>query len=49
LPGLSQASTRIQQFTEAAVLLTQLGRSPGDIGHLAFCSERSAESSPVRA
>lgn len=27
-----------QQFTEAAVLLTRLGRSPGEIGYLAFCS-----------
>jgi uncharacterized damage-inducible protein DinB len=25
-----------QQFTEAAVLLTRLGRSPGEIGYLAF-------------
>lgn len=27
-----------QQFTEAAVLLTRFGHSPGDIGFLAFCS-----------
>ncbi len=27
-----------QQFTEAALLLTQLGHSPGEIGYLAFCS-----------
>jgi uncharacterized damage-inducible protein DinB len=27
-----------QQFTEAAVLLTRLGHSPGEIGYLAFCS-----------
>jgi uncharacterized damage-inducible protein DinB len=31
-----------QQFSEAAVLLTRLGRSPGEIGYLAFCSERPA-------
>ena len=30
----------IQQFTEAAVLLTRLGHSPGEIGYLAFCSNR---------
>ncbi len=30
-----------QQFTEAALVLTWLGRSPGDIGYLAFCSGRS--------
>ncbi len=28
-----------QQFTEAALLLTRLGHSPGEIGYLAFCSE----------
>ena len=27
-----------QQFAEAAVLLTRLGHSPGEIGYLAFCS-----------
>ena len=27
-----------QQFTEAAVLLTRLGHSPGEIGYLEFCS-----------
>lgn len=27
-----------QQFTEAAVLLTRFGHSPGEIGYLAFCS-----------
>jgi uncharacterized damage-inducible protein DinB len=27
-----------QQFAEAAVLLTRLGHSPGEIGFLAFCS-----------
>ena len=31
-----------QQFAEAAVLLSQLGHSPGEIGYLAFCGERSA-------
>jgi uncharacterized damage-inducible protein DinB len=30
----------MQQFAEAALLLTQLGHSPGEIGYLAFCSER---------
>jgi Uncharacterized protein conserved in bacteria len=37
-----------QQFAEAAVLLTRLGHSPGEIGYLAFCSEPSAlsQSSP---
>lgn len=34
-----------QQFTEAALLLTQLGHSPGEIGYLAFCSEIAG---PVR-
>ena len=29
-----------QQFTEAAVLLTRLGHSPGEIGYLEFCSSR---------
>ncbi len=36
----------IQQFTEAAVLLTRLGHSPGEIGFLRFCSDRSL---PARA
>lgn len=27
-----------QQFAEAAVLLTHLGHSPGEIGYLAFCT-----------
>ena len=31
-----------QQFSEAAVLLTRAGQSPGEIGYLAFCLERSA-------
>jgi hypothetical protein len=26
-----------QQFAEAAVQLTRLGHSPGEIGYLAFC------------
>ena len=30
----------IQQFSEAAVLLTRLGHSPGEIGFLRFCSDR---------
>ena len=30
----------ITQFTEAAVLLTRLGRSPGELGYLAFCSAK---------
>ena len=30
----------IQQFTEAAVLLTRLGHSPGEIGFLEFCTDR---------
>jgi uncharacterized damage-inducible protein DinB len=29
----------IQQFSEAAVLLTHLGHSPGEIGFLEFCQE----------
>jgi uncharacterized damage-inducible protein DinB len=29
----------IQQFSEAAVLLTRLGHSPGEIGFLRFCSD----------
>ena len=28
-----------QQFSEAAVLLSRLGHSPGEIGYLAYCSE----------
>jgi uncharacterized damage-inducible protein DinB len=32
----------VQQFTEAAVLLTRLGHSPGEIGYLAFCSDPGA-------
>jgi uncharacterized damage-inducible protein DinB len=28
-----------QQLTEAALLLTQLGHSPGDLGYLAFCAD----------
>jgi uncharacterized damage-inducible protein DinB len=31
-----------QQFSEAAVLLTRLGHSPGEIGYLAFCADRDA-------
>lgn len=30
-----------QQFSEAAVLLTRAGCSPGEIGYLEFCLERS--------
>ncbi len=30
-----------QQFSEAAVLLTRLGHSPGEIGFLEFCSRSS--------
>jgi len=33
-----------QQFTEAAVLLTRLGHSPGEIGFLEFCSASGATS-----
>jgi uncharacterized damage-inducible protein DinB len=29
----------VQQFTEAAVLLTRLGQSPGELGFLEFCFE----------
>jgi uncharacterized damage-inducible protein DinB len=32
----------LQQFSEAAVLLTRLGHSPGEIGFLRFCSDREA-------
>ena len=35
----------IQQFSEAAVLLTRAGHSPGDIGFLEFVASRSAPSS----
>jgi uncharacterized damage-inducible protein DinB len=35
-----------QQFAEAAVLLTRLGHSPGEIGYLAFCSGALSQSSP---
>lgn len=31
----------LQQYTEAAVLLTRLGHSPGEIGFLGFRSDRS--------
>ncbi len=37
-----------QQFTEAAVLLTRLGHSPGEIGYLAFCSNPRAATGPFR-
>ncbi len=30
----------VQQLSEAAIELTRLGRSPGEIGYLAFCFER---------
>ena len=30
----------LAQLTEAAVLLTQLGHSPGELGYLRFCVER---------
>jgi uncharacterized damage-inducible protein DinB len=33
------------QFTEAAVLLTRLGHSPGELGFLAFCSRPRGRSS----
>jgi uncharacterized damage-inducible protein DinB len=32
----------VQQYTEAAVLLTRLGHSPGELGFLEFCSESAA-------
>ncbi len=38
-----------QQFAEAAVLLTRLGHSPGDIGYLAFCSNPGVRSQPSRS
>lgn len=34
-----------QQFSEAAVLLTRLGHSPGEIGYLSFCADRDAAGS----
>lgn len=36
----------IQEFSEAAVLLTRLGHSPGEIGYLAFCLRDDADGSP---
>jgi hypothetical protein len=33
----------IQQFSEAAVVLTRAGSSPGDIGFLEFANERLRE------
>ena len=33
------------QFTEAAVLLTRLGHSPGELGFLAFCSRPNEQRS----
>lgn len=38
-----------QQFSEAAVLLTRLGRSPGEIGYLAFCSTPGFPARPHRS
>ena len=35
-----------QQFAEAAVLLTRLGHSPGEIGYLAFCSNPGSPPAP---
>jgi uncharacterized damage-inducible protein DinB len=35
-----------QQFSEAAVLLTRLGHSPGEIGYLAFCLRDAENRSP---
>ncbi len=32
----------VQQFSEAAILLTRRGHSPGEIGFLAFCTDRAA-------
>jgi uncharacterized damage-inducible protein DinB len=31
-----------QQFSEAAVLLSRLGHSPGEIGYLAFCTDQDS-------
>jgi hypothetical protein len=36
-----------QQFSEAAVLLTRLGHSPGEIGYLDFCLRTDAGESPA--
>jgi uncharacterized damage-inducible protein DinB len=38
----------IQQFTEAAVLLSRLGHSPGEIGFLAFSSDSGLPVAPKR-
>ncbi len=38
-----------QQFSEAAVLLTRLGYSPGEIGYLAFCSNPGVPAGPNRS
>lgn len=38
-----------QQFSEAAVLLTRLGHSPGEIGYLAFCSDPGLLADPKRS
>lgn len=35
-----------QQFSEAAVLLTRLGHSPGEIGYLAFCLRERTGGTP---
>jgi len=40
----SLRGTLAQQFTEAAVLLTRLGHSPGEIGFLEFGSASPASS-----
>ena len=37
--------TTTAQFTEAAVLLTRLGHSPGELGFLAFCSRPNEQRS----
>lgn len=39
----------IQQLTEAAVLLTRLGHSPGEIGYLAFCSNPGLPTMPLHS
>ena len=39
--GMHLFSHSLQQFSEAAVLLTRAGHSPGDIGFLEFASRRS--------